>query len=173
MSEDRKPPAHSAHLFNHLPSHTHEQDHKTGTPLVAGGAGPVRQLVSLVGDEFGDAEGAKPKEALHALVIYASRPGADDERRVVAEALAAELSAEHSDELKALIARQLQLCGRADDVPAIAKLLISDRLCEPATQALLAIGGKEAQQAIRSALSQASDHRWTTLSQAAGLLSAQ
>ena len=106
-------------------------------------------------------------------MIYASRPDADDERRVVAEALAEELAAEHSDELKAFIARQLQLCGRASNVPAIAKLLTNDRLCEPATQALLAIGGKEAQQAVRSALPQASGQRRATLSQAVGLLSAR
>ena len=173
MSEDRKPPAELAALFKQLPTQSYEQAEEIGKTLVEGGARNVLELVSMIRNKIGVAEGAKPKEALHALVIYASRPGADDERRVVAEALAAELSAEHSDELKALIARQLQLCGRADDVPAIAKLLISDRLCEPATQALLAIGGKEAQQAIRSALSQASDHRWTTLSQAAGLLSAR
>ena len=85
-------------------------------------------------------------------MIYASRPGADAERKVVAEALAKELAAEHSDELKTFVTRQLQLCGRVDDVPAIAELLGSDRLCEPATQALLAIGGKAAQQALKSAL---------------------
>ena len=173
MSEDRKISADLAALFKQLPAQSYEQAEEIGKILVAGGAGTVRQLVSLIGDEFGDSDGAKPKEALHALVIYASRPGADDERRVVAEALAEQLSAEHSDELKALIARQLQLCGRTDDVPAIAKLLTSDRLCEPATQALLAIGGKEAQQAIRSALPKASDKRRSTLSQAVGLLSAR
>ena len=55
----------------------------------------------------------------------------------------------------------------------IAELLGSDRLCEPATQALLAIGGKEAQQVLKSALPQASDRRKATMSQAVDLLSAR
>jgi len=173
MNETRKSPADLAALFKKLPAQSYEQAGEIGKTLVDGGADTVRRLVSLVGDEFGDPAGAKPKEALHALVIYAARPGADAERGVVAETLAKELSARHSDELKAFIIRQLQLCGREDDVPTIAVLLASDRLCEPATQALLAIGGKAAQQAIRSALSKASEPRKATLSQAAELLSAR
>jgi len=173
MKQSRNTPADLAALFKKLPAQNYEQAGEIGQTLVAGGADTVRQLVSLVGDEFGDADGAKPKEALHALVIYASRPGADAERKLVAEALARELAAEHSDELKAFVTRQLQLCGREDDVPSIAELLGSDRLCEPATQALLAIGGKAAQQALNSALPQASDRRKATLSQAVDLLSAR
>jgi hypothetical protein len=173
MKDNRKTPADLVALFKRLPAQNSNEAGEIGKTLVAGGAETVRQLVSLVGEVFGDPDGAKPKEALHGLVIYASRPGADDERKIVAETLAEELAAEHSDELKAFITRQFQLCGRAEEVPAIAELLISDRLCEPATQALLAIGGKEAQQSLRSALSKASDQRRATLSQAVGLLSAR
>ena len=173
MKDDRKTPAELAAIFKQLPAQSYDEAGEIGKTLVAGGAETVHQLVTLVGDELGAADGSKPKEALHGLVIYASRPGADDDRKVVAETLASELAAEHSDELKAFIARQLQWCGRTEEVPAIAELLSSDRLCEPATQALLAIGGKEAHEALRSALSQASEQRRATLSQAVGLLSAR
>lgn len=172
MTNRPKTPAKLKALFDQLPAQNYEEAAEVGQTLIAGGAETVRTLVLLVGDEFGDPDGARPKQALHGLVIHASRPDADAERKVVAETLAKELSAEHSDELKAFITRQLQLCGREQDVPAIAELLNSDRLCEPATQALLAIGGDASQRAIKSALPRASEPRKATLSQAVELLSA-
>lgn len=173
MKTTRETPAELAALLKKLPAQSYEQAGEIGETLAAGGADTVRTLVVLVGDEFGDPDGAKPKEALHGLVIYASRPGADAQRKVVAETLAEELSAEHSDELKAFLIRQLQLCGREQEVPEIARLLASDRLCEPATQALLAIGGKSAGQALQTALKNASGPRKATLSQAVDSLSAR
>ncbi len=173
MNKTEKTPDDLAALFKKLPAQDYAQAGEIGKTLVAGGANTVRLLVSLVGDEFGAADGAKPKEALHALVIYASRPGAGAERKVVAETLSKELAAEHSEELKAFVTRQLQLCGREEDVPSIARLLGSDRLCEPATQAIVAIGGKAARQALQEALPQSADQRKVTISQAVDLLSAR
>lgn len=124
--------------------------------LLDGGAATIEKLVETVGDRFGDPEGVQAKYAVHGLVHYASRGGAAADRKLLAETLAAQLSGAHSDELKAFVVRQLQLCGRAEEVPALAKLLASERLCKPAVQALQAIGGDEALQALRDALPQAS-----------------
>lgn len=160
-----------ATVFKMIPAKNAEQAQAIGKTLVAGGAEMVRQLVGLVGNEFGDSDGALPKQALHALVIHAARPGADKERATVAETLARELQAKHSDELMAFIIRQLQLCGRTQEVPSLGRLLESDRLCEPATQALLAIGGTAARDALKSALPRATGERKITLSQAVDLIS--
>ena len=160
-----------AAVFEKIPAQNAQQAAEIGDALVAGGADIVRQLVGLVGSEFGDSAGAMPKQALHALVIYASRPGADKQRGTVASTLAQELAADHSDELKAFVTRQLQLCGRAQEVPALARLLTSDRLCEPSAQALLAIGGDAARDSLNSALPQADGGRKATISQAVELLS--
>jgi len=160
-----------AAIFQRIPAKSPEGNQEIGEALVAGGAETVRELVRLVGPEFGDSAGAMPKQALHALVIYASRPGSDKPRSVVAETLAKELDADHSDELKAFIVRQLQLCGRDQEVSSLARLLESDRLCEPATQALLAIGGSAATNAIKAALPKATGGRKITLSQAVDLTS--
>ena len=146
---------------------------QTCAPLIAVGPDAVRELVGLVGDEFGDPNGVNPKYLLHGLALYASRAGAETERKMVAEALAATLSAQHSDELKAFVTRQLQLCGRPDDVPALGALLDSDRLCEPAAQALQAIGGREARNALKKALAKADGGRKATLRQAVKFLSEQ
>jgi hypothetical protein len=139
--------------------------------LLAGGTVTIKQLVGMVGREFGDPKGVKPKYAVHALVVYAARPGADNQRKMMAETLAGELHSDHSDELKAFLCRQLQWCGRPEEVPALARLLASDRLCEPATQALLAIGGDAARNAIGEALSTAEGARKRTLEQATRTMS--
>ena len=151
-----------------LPAKSIQAGQEVCKALLAGGVGVVKELIGRVGEEFGDSAGVKPKFALHGLVAYASRPGADPERKLLAEALAAELPARHSDELKAFCVRQLQWCGRAQEVPVLAKLLASERLCEPATQALLAIGGQEATDALREALAGAKGSRRVTLVQALG-----
>lgn len=125
---------------------------QAGRKLAAGGPAMVEELVALVGQEFGDPDGVMPKYALHGLAVYAGRPDADADRKMVAETLARHLQADHSAELKAFIVRQLQFCGRGDEVPALAKLLTDRRLCEAAAQALLAIGGDKAAAALRGAL---------------------
>ena len=156
--------------FEKLPQKAIEDGRQICKELLAGGPAVVRELIGLVGDEFGDPAGVKPKYALHGLVMYASRPKADDERKMVAETLAAELKPDRSPELQAFLARQLQWCGRAEEVPAIARLLGDERLCEPATQALLAIGGKEAAAALRGALGGAQGRRRVTIVKALGRL---
>ena len=138
--------------------------------LIQGGPATVSKLVEMVGDEFGDERGVKPKYAVHGLAHYASRPGAEAERKMVAQTLAKELQADHSDELKAFVCRQLQWCGRKDEASALGKLLDNDRLCEPATQALLAIGGDESTAAVRAALPGATGKRLPTIIKALGRL---
>jgi hypothetical protein len=153
-------------ILDKIPTQSYEEAEQLGKELLSGGAEQIGELVALVGDEFGDSKGVKPKFAVHAAAIYAARPGADGDRKMVAEALAKQLDAEHSDELKAFVCRQLQLCGREEEIGALANLLGNDRLCEPATQALLAIGGKAAQSALQSALGGATGKRQATLRQA-------
>lgn len=159
-------PAEITKLIEPLPSDDYESAGKTCGQLLGGGAATVSQLVRMAGDDFGDAEGVKPKYALHALAHHASRPDNGGDRRLLAEALAAELAADHSDELKAFVVRQLQLCGQAEEAPALAKLLTSDRLCDPATQALAAIGGSEAIQALKESQRSAQGDRKVAITQA-------
>lgn len=135
-------PKELAQILEKLPAEDYQTAQRVCEQLLSGGPGTIRQLVGMVGDEFGDPDGVKPKYALHGLASYVSRPGAQRQRKLLAETLAGQLSADHSDELKAFIVRQLQLCGRTQEVPALAKLLSSDRLCNPAAQALAAIGGE-------------------------------
>jgi HEAT repeat protein len=138
--------------------------------LVEKGPEAVVQLVGAVGDEFGDPLGVLPKYALHGMVHYASRPGMEPQRKMLAETLAKQLEARRSVELRAFLCRQLQLCGRPAEVGPLAKLLAEAELCEPAAQALCAIGGPEATDALREALPKAQGKQRATLLSALGRL---
>jgi len=166
-AEEQKP---LTDILDKLPSDNDAETSQMCERLLAGGPATIAQLIDMVGDEFGDPAGVKPKYALHGLAIYAARPGADTQRKMVAETLAGELEGSHSDELKAFLCRQLQLCGRPEEIPALARLLGSDRLCEPATQALLAIGDPRAIVALRVALPGAGEKRLPTVIKALGRL---
>jgi sulfur relay (sulfurtransferase) complex TusBCD TusD component (DsrE family) len=104
------------------------------------------------------------------MVHLAARPGADAERAMMAETLAKELAGKHGDDLKAFLCQQLQLCGRTQEVPALAALLGSERLCDPATLALGAIGTPEAAAALRESLPKAAGKRRQTIVNALGRL---
>jgi len=157
-------------LIEPLPADDYESAREICRQLLGGGAATIRQLVAMVGDEFGDRDGVQPKYALHALAHYASRPNDGGDRKRLAAALAEELAADHSDELKAFLVRQLQLCGRPEDVPALAALLEDDRLCDPATQALAAIGGGGALKALQKSEKNAQGRRATAIRQAIAMI---
>jgi len=157
-------------IINDLPAADAETGYSVCEKLLAGGPATIARLVEMIGNEFGDPNGVNPKYALHGLVSYASRPGAEKDRKLVAETLARKLAADHSKEHKAFLVRQLQWCGRPDEVPALARLLVDERLCEPATQALLAIGGAGARAAFRDALPKVKPKLRATMIKALGRL---
>ncbi len=161
-------PADLARLLDQIPTDDWTKAQQILQQLLDRGAEAITQVAVAVGEQFGDPKGVKPKYALHGLVHYACRPGAAKDRQLVAQTLARLLATDHSDEWKAFICRQLQFCGSENEVPALAPLLESDRLCEPATQALCAIGGQRAAGALRAALPSATGKRRTTLINALG-----
>jgi len=166
----RKPSDKVAAAFAKFPAPTAQAAEGICKDLLGGGKAVVDELLALVGEAFGDARGVKAKYALHGMALYAGRPGAPGDRKTVAAALAAHLGANHSEDLKAFVCRQLQFCGRADDVQALATLLDHERLCEPAAQALAAIGGAKAAAALKDALGSAKGKRRVTIITALGFL---
>ena len=158
-------------ILKRIPAANYETGQTIPKELLAGGPAVVEQLVNSVGEEFGDSKGVLPTYALHSMVIYSSRPGADEERKMVAQTLAKQLEAKHSKDVQMLLLEQLQLCGRKEEIPAIAAFLTDDRLCEPAAQALQAIGGDAALAALRAAQPQAEKQRRVTIDQAVEIMS--
>ncbi len=166
----RKPSDKLADAFAKFPAPTAADAEGLCKALIAGGPGVIDELVTLVGQEFGDAEGVKAKYTLHAVSVFSARPGAEADRAMAAGALAKHLSKKHSAELKAFVLRHLQYCGRADEVAAMSPLLADERLCEPTAQALAAIGGAKAAAALRAALGSAKGKRTATIIMALGWL---
>jgi len=166
----REPSDKVAAAFAKFPAPTAQAAGPVCKDLLAGGKAVIDELIALVGENFGDADGVKAKYALHAVTLYAGRPGATGDCKTVASALAAHLGANHSEDIKAFLCRQLQFCGRTDDVPALAPLLDHEQLCDPAAQALCAIGGTKATRAMANALSGAKGKRRVTLIAALGHL---
>ena len=157
-------------IYKMIPAENNKAAEEIGKQLVAHGPAVVEQLLGEVGEKFGDKSGVKATYALHALVVFASRPKADAERLWVAETLAKQLEAKHSKDVKSLIITQLQLCGGEKEIPALAKFLTDENLCEPATQALLAIRGQAALAALREALPNVQGKQRATITQAVEIL---
>ena len=170
MAKQQTPSRELAAILEDIPAVDIDTAGGVGKKLIAGGAAMIEEIIGLVGQEFGEPAGAMPKYAMHGAALYAGRPGCDRERKMVAEALAGQLAKKHSADLKAFIIRQLQFCGRPDEVGALTKFLGDQRLCEPVVQAMLAIGGDTVAAALRGALVGAKGRHRVTILNAVGRL---
>jgi len=91
--------------------------------------------------------------ALDAAAVYASRAGAEKERRMFAEAVIEALDQARYSEIKAFLISELQLVGKDEAVKPLSEYLENLRLCEPAARALVTIKTPRAEKALLKALS--------------------
>ena len=148
-------------------------DVATGQPLLGEilslGPDALKELCSLVTPPQ-DAKDAKARYAVHGLVLYTARPGAEADRDELEKALLDALAAAQDADLKQFFIEQLQLCGSDAAAGAIAALLGDERLCDPAAQALTRIGTARCAELIRGELPKAQGKRLATIVQALGVL---
>ena len=71
----RKPSDNVAAAFAKFPAPSAKAAEGICKDLLGGGRATVDELIALVGWAFGDADGVKAKFALHAMALYAGRPG--------------------------------------------------------------------------------------------------
>ncbi len=107
--------------------------------------------------------------ALHGLAVYASRPGGEADRRMFSAALVAELP-KVKPATRGFLIRQLQAAGAVEAASAIGAYLLEPENSEYAAQALVALGGDTAAEAVRAALPKAEGKMRATLAEAAGSL---
>ena len=131
----------------------------------AGTRGICKMLVAP-----GDGNDVKARYALSGMTMYVTRPGAETERIMYAGAVIEALATSKDDEVKAFLIRQLQLAGRDESVAALVEFLGDKRLCEPATQALLAIRTPSAEMVLLKALASAEGANRVTIIKALGEL---
>ena len=127
--------------------------------ILAGGQESLRQLLELVLlPGHADYKNDKPIYMLHGLVMHVGQPDQQEARRLVNQALIAQLKNTKSPKSsKAYFIRQLQLIGGAEAVPAIAAHLLDEDLCDDAAQALAFLGAGSGQ-ALGQALPKANGH---------------
>ncbi len=148
-----------------------EAANKIFESILAAGPEAVLELLKLIRDPSDtDFKNYKAGYVLHGLVLYASRKGQEERKKMLAKLLAGELGKEsYSKAVRGFFIRELQLIGDSSNVNEIARQLSDDELCEPATQALLAIR-EGASQAFEAALSKVSGRNRVTITQALGVL---
>ena len=106
-------------------------------------------------DQPGSDQDLKPHYALHCVANYVLVIRSEPARRELCETMAAALASDRSPYIKSYLCQELQWAGRQESVAALGRLLEDPQLVEPASMALVAIGGQSATEQFRSALPRA------------------
>ena len=159
----------AADLVAGMPAQNAAEFETFGAGFVQLGAAGIQEVCNMLVAP-GSGDDANARFALSGLAKYVSRPGAEAERTMVAGALIEALATAAEPEVKAFLVRQLQVAGKDESVAPLSGYLADDLLCEPATQALLAIGTPEATTALATALPSAQGKNRATIVKALGEL---
>ncbi len=136
--------------------------------ILSGGRDSVVGVIGMLA-ETDKGDDYKARYVLHNLAVHVCRPAGARHRAAVVDALVSQLAGDRPKSVQAFLVRQLQVCGDQRAAEPLGALLGDDDLCEPAAQALLAIGDGAVEQ-FRSALRGASGPRRLTIVQALGVL---
>ena len=158
----------AAAIVEKMPLDTVADGTAAAAEIIKLGAPAVREIVKMLVPPGAGAD-AKARFALNGVALDVARPGAEAERAMVAGVLVEGLESA-APPVKAFLASMLQLCGRDEAVPALAKLLPDADLCDPAARALENIGTPAAAAAIAKALPAATDKTRPTLVRTAGAM---
>jgi HEAT repeat protein len=159
----------AADIVAKMPTGSVEEGRKLATELIKLGPPALAEVCKGIVPP-GPTNDSKPRFAIHAVALESTRPGAEADRKMVAGALIAALESAKDREVKAFFIRHLQLVGKDEAVPPLAKLLADPSLHEPATQALIRIRTPNVIAALLQALPGAKDGQRLTLVRALGRL---
>ena len=101
--------------------------------------------------EPGKGDDVKPHYALHCLALHVCKIKDKGARKAFGAALASQLGADRAKGVQKYLIREIQVAGGNEAVAALGRALVDDALCEPAAQALTAIGqgaGEQFRQAL-------------------------
>ncbi|MGM0621564.1 MAG: DUF1080 domain-containing protein [Bacteroidota bacterium] len=118
----------------------------------------------------GDGDDTAVRFAMNSVARYASVFGRENERSFVEAALLDAIQENPDTEVNTFLMNQLNLVGGQKTVEALQGYLSDEELAEPATQALLSIGTKQAALELLSGLSKANEQTQVTLVRALGQL---
>jgi len=126
----------------------------------------VAALMTLMGKGFGN-DYFKAHYTLHAAAHYARRPGAEEQRQAISEALCAALPGDYPALVKAHALEELKWIGGKEAIPAVSEFLLDKELYDFAVQALVAL---RCAPPIRAALPKSAGRNRIALVQALGTL---
>lgn len=119
--------------------------------------------------EPGKGDDVKPHYALHCLALHVCKIKDKGARRAFGEALASQLGGDRPKGVQKYLIREIQVAGGKEAVATLGKMLLDEALCEPAAQALTAIGQGAAEQ-FRQALPKVKGKSRLTVIQNLGVL---
>lgn len=129
-----------AELTGRLPARDTLEARWISGELIKAGPEAVQELCAKVANR----DSATSLRAVHAvsgLTSYVNGRGREAERLLFAGAVARALQKSAGPEHAVFLMDQLKSAGRAESLEPLSRYLGDERLCEPATQAMLAIGG--------------------------------
>ena len=139
--------------------------------ILSDGRESIVELIGMVREPAeADFKNYKAGYVLHGLVIHAGRAGAEDQRRLLTETLAAQLGNEqHSKAVQGVLIRALRVIGGSEAISALGRQLRDEELCGDAAQALLTIRDGAAPE-FRRVLATSKGRNRVTIVQALGFL---
>jgi len=145
-----------------------EKIEKAIAQIHKGGRGNIIAIIDMLIPP-GEGDDVKAHYALHCLALYVCGLDDDNRRRRFARTLASQLGGSRPKAVQRYLVRVLQVAGGREVVGALGALLLDEELCEPAAQALVAIGDGAAKQ-LRDALPRAGGKCRLTIVQNLGVV---
>lgn len=156
-----------ADVLSRMPAENAVEENEFSAKLIELGPAGIRYICGMLVPP-GTGDDTSVRYALSGLTSYVHRPGAETERIMYTGAIIEALDSAADNEVKAFLIRQLQLTGKGEAVAPLSKYLADERLCEPATQALLVIRTKSAESELIKALPSANEKNRITIIKALG-----
>ena len=133
-------------IIGKMPAENTAVENELSAELIGLGSEPIKVLCQMLGEGgAGTEDDAKAKFALNGLSRYVGRSGAEQERTMYAGLLIECLQEASDKEIKAFFIRQLQWVGKEESVGPLSEYLSDERLCGPATRALVTVNTKALQ----------------------------
>ncbi len=136
--------------------------------ILKGGRDNIIGVIDML-VEPGKGNDVKAHYALHCMALHVCKLDNNRPRRRFSRTLASQIGGDRPKEVQKYLVRELQIAGGREVVEALGKLLVDEDLCEPAAQALAAIGDGAAEQ-LHGALSRVSGKCRLTILQNLGVV---
>ena len=154
-------------ILNAMPAENAAEEDRANRALLALGPEAIRSICRQL-TPAGRGDDTAARYALSGLATFVHRSDMEPERRLYARVLIQELDASADSDVSAFLIRQLQMAGKEEAIGPLGRFLLDERLYEPATQALVAIGVRGAEGELLTALPEATGRNRITIVKALG-----